>query len=1069
MYRIPLILSLLTVAGSSLRTMASEPAVPYWQDQNLFLSNGNSHRTELIFHADRDEALNEPFERSGNYRSLNGVWRFRYYDSHRQLPDSIDRTPFGETAAWDSIRVPGNWELQGYGVPIYVNTVYEFAPVDPQPPQLPADVPVGVYCRSFTLPEAWHDREVYLNLCGAKSGVYVYVNGREAGYAEDSKSLVRFPIGRFLQPGENTLLLKIYRWSTGSWLECQDFWRISGIERDVYLSSEPRDKGFDFELCPTLDAACREGRFALTLTLDPDERVDFAYELLAPDGRIILSGRDAAAGNGARFEGVVADVQPWSAEHPTLYTLLMRVDGEWTRFNVGFRRFEICDSPERDAQGRPYRVLLVNGRPVKFKGVNIHEHNPRTGHYITRAEMLHDLELMRRHNINAIRTSHYPLPRFFYELCDSLGFYVYSEANLETHGMGYDLARTLGNNRSWYAQHLDRILNMYYRTRNYACVTILSLGNEGGNGYNYYRAYEELERREKPAMNRPICYERAEWEWNTDLSVPQYPSAEWLRRMGEQGTDRPVCPSEYAHAMGNSTGSLDLQWEAIYRYPNLQGGFIWDWVDQGFAAVSAEGRPYWTYGGDYGEAMPSHGNFCCNGLVSPDRRPHPALAEVKHVYQNLAVEAEDPARGVFRITNRHYFTDLSGYELRYEVRADGRRIRSGRLHFRTAPQQSETFRVDLPAWDGESLVTIDFRAVTLADEPLLPAGTVVATDQIVLQQPVRKARVVRHGDFRIEHRDSLIIVRSGRHSIAFDCRNGVLCSYKPAGRELFHEGFGLRPNFWRAPTDNDYGNGWPARTQAWKHAAEGCPVTTSLEEHPDRVALTVDYALANGHPCRIVYTLFADGVLHVGATLQGVDAGQPVELPRMGLRMRLPASADAFRYFGRGPEENYWDRHTGTMLGCYASTAGAEYFPYVRPQECGHHTDCRWLQIGGVTLVADDRFEFNVLRNSIEDFDSEEAVAHDYQWSNFSPAEKHDPQQARNVLRRQHHIDDIVPRDFVEVCIDGRQSGVGGYDSWGARAEEGRTLWSNDDHAFGFALVPAGGGSPEKAAKYDYR
>lgn len=941
--------------------------------------------------------------------------------------------------------------------------------MDPCPPILPADVPVGLYCRNFFIPGQWTGREVYLNLCGAKSGVYVYVNGHEVGYAEDSKNLVRYPIGQFLHPDENTLLLKIYRWSTGSWLECQDFWRISGIERDVYLSSEQYDKGFDFEVCSTLDPSCTEGEFALTLTLKEGTTADFSYELLDADGKVVLQGNNPSAGNGCRFESKVDAVRPWSAENPELYTLLMKVDGEYTRFNVGFRRFEIRNADQCNVQGKLYRTLLVNGQPIKFKGVNLHEHDPHTGHYVSREEMLRDLALMRRNNINAIRTSHYPLPRYFYELCDSLGFYVYSEANLETHGMGYDLTRTLGNDRRWYAQHLDRILNMYYRTRNYPCVTIFSLGNESGNGYNFYRAYEKLESLEKPAMNRPICYERAEWEWNTDLAVPQYPSAEWFRRMGESGTDRPVCASEYAHAMGNSTGSLDRQWEAIYRYPNLQGGFIWDWVDQSFAAVSSEGRPYWSYGGDYGERVPSDANFCCNGLVNSDRTPHPALAEVKHVYQNVSVTAEDLVAGIFRITNRHCFTDLGKYELRYEIRADGKRECGGRLRFKTAPQQSEAFRIPMPTLRKNGCYTIDFSVVTLRDEILVPAGWVVATDQFLLRRPIHTSYTPSRRDFHIQQEsDTLIVITAGRNELVFDCKNGTLCSYKPAGKEFLANGYGIRPNFWRAPTDNDYGNGWPSRTQEWKVAGRDFHVSTMLEQQSDRIRLLALYDLPNNHPYRIVYTFFADGILRVQAYLQGMESDKPVELPRMGVRMRLPVTSNAFRYFGRGPKENYWDRNSGSALGCYASTAETEYFPYVRPQECGHHTDCQWLSIGGVTFVADESFEFNVLRNSIEDFDSEEAVAHDYQWPNFSSEEKHDPARARNVLRRQHHIDDIMPRNFVEVCIDSRQSGVGGYDSWGAHAEADRTLWSDDDHELSFTLVPEHLGTAEKWAKYSY-
>ncbi len=1067
--KLPILTTMLALAG--VMAQGAE-TLPDWRNPDVILRGGESQRTELIFHRDRAAAISTPFEESVNYLSLNGEWQFRYYDSQVDLPTAIEKTPEADIAAWGTIRVPGNWELQGHGTAIYTNTVYDFCPANPQPPHLPDATPVGVYSRTFTLPASWEGRDVFLNLCGAKSGVTVYVNGHDVGYAEDSKSLVRFPITDYLRPGENRVLLKIYRWSTGSYLECQDFWRISGIERDVYLSTERADKGFDFEVVskyfPEAPAGFSNGSFSLKIALREGATADFGYELLDAAGKVLCREEKSAAADGDVFGCVMWGVRPWSAEQPNLYTLLMCVDGEWTRFNVGFRSFKICDAAEKDPQGHPRRVLLVNGKPVKFKGVNIHEHNPRTGHYITRKEMLKDLEIMRRHNITAIRTSHYPLPRFFYELCDSLGFWVYSEANLESHGMGYDLRYTLGNDRRWYEAHLHRNLNTYMRTRNYPSVAILSLGNEGGNGYNYYRVYEELERLERPGMNRPICYERAEHEWNTDMLVPQYPSAEWFRRMGEQGADRPVCPSEYAHAMGNSTGSLDLQWSYIYRYPHLQGGFIWDWVDQGFAAEDGEGRPYWAYGGDYGTNAPSHANFCCNGLVSPDRTPHPAMVEVKHVYQNIAITAEDGAAGRFRITNRHYFTDLSGFEVRYRVMADGVAVRRGALRFKTAPQASESFTVALPKLADDKLYTVDFECVTLASEPLVPAGWVVATDQIELQQPRRTAYVAPKGEFAVEESDAAVVLRAGKSSLRFDKERAVVTSYAPHGREFLAEGFGLHPNFWRAPNDNDYGNGWPARTQIWKEASRNFRATTRVEELPDRIVLTVDYALPGGHPYRLRYVLYANGILRVEADLKGLQSESRIELPRMGVRMRLPLSAEEFRYFGRGPEENYWDRNSGYEVGLYTSTAGAEYFPYVRPQECGHHTDCRWIEIGGVTIVADEVLEFNALRNSIEDFDSEEAVAHDYQWTNFSADENHDPALARNNLRRQHHINDIRPRPYVELSLDSRQSGVGGYDSWGQRTEESRTLWSDSDHSFGFTIVPQRSLPAGKAIKYRF-
>ena len=446
-------------------------AVPAHRDMGMTSIGAQTRRTEVVFWPTAEEALGGRFEQSPNYFSLNGEWDFAYTDDDRQEP------------AWTKIRVPGNWEVQGFGTAIYVNIPYEFAPKDPQPPILPEDIPVGRYRRTFRIPEGWAGREVYLNLAGAKSGVYVSVNGREAGYCEDSKSLARFDITPLLQEGENEILLTIYRWSTGSFLECQDFWRLSGIERDVYLSSEARRRDFDFEVVSTLDEALKDGQFRLTVY---DAR-DFAYKLLDEDGRTVLQGRKS--GNEAKdvFTGTVPGVR-------------MEVDGEWTRFSVGFRRLEIT---RMEKNGREFPVFLVNGQPVKFKGVNTHEHDPRTGHYVTRELVLRDLQLMKSLNINAIRTCHYPQPRFFYELCDSLGFYVYDEANIESHGMGYSLDRTLGNNPAWYAKHFDRAMNMYRRTGNYPCVTILSLGNEAGNGVNFYKLYTALKELEKDGQNRP--------------------------------------------------------------------------------------------------------------------------------------------------------------------------------------------------------------------------------------------------------------------------------------------------------------------------------------------------------------------------------------------------------------------------------------------------------------------------------------------------------------------------------------------------------------------------------------
>ena len=1011
--------------------------VPYWKNLDVYSVNAETERTELIFWDNEQEALAEDFQQSGSYMSLNGTWNFKYADTEGLIPQQ-----------WSEIKVPGNWEVQGFGIPVYVNTDFEFATWKPQPPCLPEDNPVGVYSRTFEVPQAWDGRQVYLNLAGAKSGVYVYVNGNEVGYNEDSKNLVRFNVTDYLRPGANDLMIKIFRYSTGSYLECMDFFRISGLERDVYLSTEKRNTGFDFNLISSLDESCTDGVFRLECTADPGMKIPVSYKLLDKSGAEVLSGGSTMTNGYLEMEGIVKNARRWSAEQPELYTLLLDVDGEYTRFNVGFRRFEIKDG-----------LFLVNGAPVKFKGVNLHETDPYTGHYVTRERMLQDLKLMKENNINGIRTSHYPQPRMFYELCDSLGFYVYSEANVESHGMFYDLNRTLGNRPEWYGNHIYRIRNMYFRTRNYACVSILSLGNEGGNGYNFYRAYEELKALEKVGMNRPVCYERAEFEWNTDMIVPQYPSDDWFRKMGENNPGRPVCPSEYCHSMGNSTGSLDLQWDHIYKYPHLQGGFIWDWVDQALAKYDDKGNfMFWAYGGDFGENMPSDGNFVCNGLIGPDREPHPGLAEVKYVYQDVSFTSDDPASGRFNIFNRFYFKDLSGYDLKYTVLADGRPVKAGIMHFDTPAQTGEDFVVKLPKMKAGTGYLINFDLVTRAASPLLEKGHVVATEQFCLQVPASVAFAPAKGSCQVTEDDQTISLSSASAQMVYDKSKGYVTSYKVKGVEVLAEGFGFRPNFWRAPTDNDYGNGWPRRTQAYKKSSREFNVVASAAQVSDGAVINMVYTLASGNTYEVCCHMYSNGIVKVVADFKGVPSENPIEVPRVGFRMRLPVSAENYTYFGRGPQETYWDRKSGARLGIWNTSATESYVAYVRPQENGHHTDCRWVDFG-ILAVHGDGFEFNALRNSVEDFDSEEAVQHDYQWDNLHAAEVHDPAEAKDSRRRQHHIDDIVPRDYVEVCVDGFHTGVGGYDSWGQRTEPSRTGWSDEDFSFHFYLVPGTGSS----------
>lgn len=1085
------------------QTTYASSDLPYWKDIQTVSVNREAPRSTFMTYADREQAATMKYEQSPYYQLLNGTWKFYYVDSYKQLPEDITSTT--SLDGWKDIQVPGNWEVQGFGTAIYTNHGYEFQPRNPQPPALPEQNPVGVYRREITVPADWDGRDIYLHIAGAKSGCYVYVNGKEVGYNEDSKNPAEYLINDYLQPGKNVLTLKIFRWSTGSYLECQDFWRMSGIERDVFLYSQPKASVNDFRITSTLDDTYKNGIFRLAIDLKNHQtntaNLAVSYTLVDKDGKTVSESEQTVSVpsdklSTVNFQQQLPDVQTWTSEAPNLYKLFMTVkeNGKVTEvipYHVGFRRIEIKEIDQKAGNGKNYVVLLVNGQPIKLRGVNIHEHNPETGHYVPEELMRKDFELMKRHNINTVRLCHYPQDRRFYELCDEYGLYVYDEANIESHGMYYDLRKggTLGNNPEWLKPHMYRTINMFERNKNYPSVTFWSLGNEAGNGYNFYQTYLWVKEADKDIMNRPVNYERAQWEWNSDMYVPQYPSAGWLEQIGQRGSDRPVAPSEYAHAMGNSTGSLWDQWKAIYKYPNLQGGYIWDWVDQGILTHDENGRPFWAYGGDFGTNMPSDGNFCCNGIVSPDRTLHPAMNEVKYAHQYVGFEPVDLSKGIFKVQNRYYFTNLKKYMITYQVKANDKVIRNGKVSLDIAPQESQELTVNVNGLEPKvgTEYFVNFSVTTVEPEPLVPIGYELAHEQFRLPiEPVARTFATDGPALKCSTDGNLLKVSSSRLNFVFDKESGIVTSYKVKGTEYFDKGFGIQPNFWRAPNDNDYGSQEPKRLQIWKQSSKAFRVVeATLDMDGKDAVLKATYLLAAGNLYIATYRIHPSGVVKADytftstemeanktelseATLMatftpGNDAlrkeSSKLVVPRIGIRFRLPVHMNQVTYFGRGPEENYIDRNNGTLVDLYKNTADNMYFPYVRPQENGHHTDTRWLSLGkkgkGLTIYADNTIGFNALRNSVEDFDGEEATHRDYQWNNRDAEElKHDVATAKNIKPRQTHINDITPRDFVEVCVDMKQMGVGGYDSWGAIPDPQYLLPANKEYQWGFTIVP---------------
>ena len=1109
-----------------------QQSLPYWQDVNVVAVNKEAPRTSFISydsHRAAIEAISTPYtwyDASRYHISLNGTWKFFFVDSYKSLPANITDVAT-KTDTWHDIKVPGNWELQGFGEAYYVNQPFEFATYNPVPPILPEANPVGVYRRDIEIPRDWLERDIFLHLAGAKSGVYVYINGKEVGYSEDSKDPAEFLINDYVNAGRNVLTLKIFRWSTGSWLECQDFLRVSGIERDVFLWSQPKTAIKDFRIVSTLDDKYKDGLFKLSMdvknTSSSDKNVQVKYELRDKSDKTVTSGlKELSLKKNsvqiADFDYIINDVEKWTSEHPNLYKLIMIVEEggkvlEVVPFKVGFRRIEIKDS-DLIVNEKPLRLFYVNGQPIKLKGSNIHE-TSEAGHYVRPGQMRRNFELMKLNNINSVRLSHYPQDRKFYEMCDEYGLYVYDEANIESHGMYYTIYQddmrkgaeghidgrkkgTLGHNPDYLESHLSRIRNMFERNKNYPSVTIWSLGNEAGNGYNFYNAYTLLKELDKDLMARPVCYERALEEWNTDMIVPQYPSAKSFEYYGINGrrdarmNNRPYIPSEYSHAMGNSSGNLYDQWEQIYKYPNLQGGYIWEWIDHA-VKYKKDGKEMWAYGGDFGKDQPSDGNFVADGIVNPDQNPHPAMAEVKYTHQNVGFEEVDINKGLFKIKNRFYFTDLYDYTVKYKILENGKVIKETPLNINLHPQDSTIVEIPVSGLKPKPATEyfVNFEVITKKQEGLVPQGHLIAYDQFVLPAASGKKEYTNLSGPQLETdiSENIITIQSPKVTFVFDKQSGVVTSYKVDGVEYFNEGFGIQPNFWRGPTDNDYGNGAPKRLQIWKQSSRDFKVSEASAKMNGKTAeLTVNYQLPTGNDYNIVYKIYPSGVVNakvkftaataeetkVELTAEAREATQSesaerdrqrretskLEVPRIGVRFRLPVVMNQIQYLGRGPEENYLDRHKGTLIGWYKTTAEDMYYPYVRPQENGHHTDTRWVALSpqkgkGLLIEADETIGFNALRNSVEDFDCQESDA-DYQWRNMSPQEiaNKDSEKAKNVLRKQTHEIDVTPRDFVEVCVDMKQYGVAGYNSWGARPEPQYSIPANQEYNWGFTLIP---------------
>jgi beta-galactosidase len=983
--------------------------------------------------------------------SLDGSWRFHWACRPADRPADFWQPGF-DASGWAEIPVPADWTSEGYDIPIYVNSSYEFAP-NPYPPFVPMKHnPVGSYLRTFRVPAEWKGLDVFLHFGAVKSFFYVWVNGREVGFSKDSKTPAEWNITPYVRDGENVLAVEVYRWSDGSYLECQDFWRLAGIERDVFLSAAPRVRIRDVFARAGLDGRYRDGRLGLTVDLlnnAPGRRADdlsVRFLLYDKAGKKVLEDSRPAAVDGqekkvVEFTEALGSPRPWTAETPYLYTLVVELAGpggecrEALRQRIGFRTSEIKNG-----------LFLVNGVPVRLKGVNRHEHDPRTGHVISEESMRRDIELMKRANINAVRTCHYPNDPLWYDLCDEYGLYLIDEADIESHGMGYG-ARSLAKNPDWGPAHLDRIARMVERDKNHPSVVIWSMGNEAGDGINFENAYRWIKQRDP---SRPVQYERAELRPHTDIYCPMYPSIQEIEKYAAGKPAKPLIMCEYAHSMGNSTGNLQDYWDVIEKYDFLQGGFIWDWVDQGFAKTNGKGEIFWAFGGDYGPPdVPSDLNFCCNGLVAPDRAPHPALEEVKKVYQPVRFKALDAAARTVEIENGHDFISLDGFDVRWEVTCQDGVLASGLIRKpRVAPRAAGTTAIPWPKVQLRpgTECFLNLAAVTREASPGLPAGHVVAAEQFPLSPQAEAAARPEASGSPLVLKDGVreAVVAGRDFSLLFDKMTGTLASFVNHGRELIESG--PEPNFWRAPTDNDFGNGMDRRSALWRRASlfRQIKSLTVTQEAPDKVVVSVQFLLPSASAEHLVrYVISGDGEVVIANEFTPRDGVRLPEMPRVGMKMAMPRGFDRIQWFGRGPQENYRDRKTAAFVGLYATTLADQKIPYVTPQEYGNRSDTRWVAVrdkdgAGLLITGGSLFEFSALPYWPEDLTLES--------------------------RGSRHPGDIIKRDFTCLTLDLAQMGVGGDDSWGARVHPEYTVPARA-YSYSFRIRPIReGGEPGPAA-----
>ncbi len=1002
-----------------------------WLNPEVNAVNRAPMHTNYFAYESPELAQNGDKQQSSNYLTLNGKWKFNWVKDADSRPTDFWKINYNDKS-WDDFMIPGMWELNGYGDPIYVNVGYAWRnQFKNNPPEIPiANNHVGSYRKMITVPASWSGKDIFAHFGSVTSNIYLWVNGKYVGYSEDSKLEAEFNLTPYLQPGkENLIAFQTFRWCDGTYLEDQDFFRFSGVARDSYLYARNKKRIEDIRVTPDLDEQYKNGVLNIDLKLNTTNAVTLT--LIDATGHQV--GEAKVKGSG-KVSVILPIENPykWSAETPYLYTLYASTSAndEIIPIKVGFRKIE-----QKGDQ------ITINGQPVLFKGVNRHELDPDGGYVVSKERMLQDIQLMKQHNINAVRTCHYPNDNLWYELCDENGLYVVAEANIESHGMGYNES-TLAKNKLYKKAHLERNQRNIQRSYNHPSIIFWSLGNEAGFGENFEQCYNWIKNEDKSRM---VQYEQAHGNEFTDVNCPMYADYKTMEEYAlRTDATKPLIQCEYAHAMGNSMGGFKEYWKLIRKYPNLQGGFIWDYADQAIRWKGKDDVEIYAYGGDFNRFDASDNTFCNNGIMSPDRTPNPHANEVAYYYQNIWTKPVDLTKGIVAIYNENYFRNLENYTMVWEVVANGRLVRNGQIdNLNVAPQQTVNYTLpieEIPT-DKECFLNIYYK--TKQRQELLPAGSIVAKEQLLLtpyQLPTMQLNNHMLSNKKIpvatvSNQDSqYLIVTGDNFRVEFNKRNGYLNKYIVANHEMIEPGSTLIPNFWRAPTDNDYGANLQNKFAAWKNPEIKL---TALNHKTDNglVIIEANYNMPTVFAdLNLTYVINNVGDIKVTQQLiTNKETKNVSPLFRFGMQLSMPKTFNRISYYGRGPGENYSDRKDSEFIGLYNQSSESQFYSYIRPQETGTKSDIRWWEQtsrsgNGLFFESEAPFSVSALTYTTKSLDDGEE-------------------------KGQSHSPEVMSADYIDICIDKAQMGLGCVNSWGALPLEPYCL-PYSDYQFTFIIKP---------------